>query len=347
MGRVQRTVVIALIPVIAAAVLNTGYQYLLAWDMAGDDALSGWRDNLLLGLGLDHRNPSIWGMTTAGLVHVVPVLIVAVVAGGLCERAFATQRNRPLEKGFLVSAIVFTLLLPPAVSLLHVALGIMFGIVFGKAVFGGEGKTFVNPALLGAAFVQVSFPTAHSDHPLWSEIAGYGGGRILSLYHEKGDAAFASVRIDWLDAFIGVQQGMMGTTSVLAVVIGGALLVWSGIASWRLIAGHVLGLVLIVAVCNALGGGILSLSWYWHVVLGSFAFGVVFVATDPASSASTNTARWIQGLIAGALVVFIRVVNPSHPDGVVIALLFGSMLAPLIDHAAIWFNIRQRASRHG
>lgn len=338
---------VALIPVFAAAVLNTGYQYLRALDKAGDETVNGWRDDFIHGLGMDIQDPSVFGMVTVGLVHIVPVLIMAMMAGGICERFFAIQRKRPMEMGFIVSAMVFTMLLPPAVSLFHVALGMVFGIVFGKGVFGGEGKTFLNPALLGAAVVQISFPTAQSNHPLWEGIAGYSGSRIFSLYHESGAAAFAPSGIGWGDAFIGAQQGMMGTTSTLAVMTGGALLVWSRIVSWRLILGCVLGLVLAATVGNFIGGGILALPWYWHLVLGSFAFGVVFVATDPASSASTDSARWIQGLIAGGLVVMIRVVNPSHPDGVVIAILLGSVLAPLIDYAVVLFNVRQRAKRNG
>jgi Na+-transporting NADH:ubiquinone oxidoreductase subunit B len=347
LGRIQLATVTALIPVIVAAVLNTGYQYLLAIVIAGDDAVNGWRDNFIRDLGLDYQQPSLLGAAAAGLVHIAPVLIMAIIAGGICERTFATRRDRPMEKGFVVSAIVFTLLLPPAVSLFHVAFGMIFGIVFGKSVFGGEGKTFLNPALLGAAVVQITFPTAHSNHPLWDGIAGHSGSGIFAFFHESGAGAFVETGIDWWGAFIGVQQGMMGTTSVLAVTAGGVILVWSRIASWRLILGHILGLVLVASVCNSLGVGMLALPWFWHLVLGSFAFGVVFVATDPASSASTDTARWIQGLIAGGLVVMIRVVNPSHPDGVVIALLLGSVLAPLIDSAVIWFNVRQRAQRYG
>lgn len=346
-GWIQLRTMVALVPVMAAAVLNTGHQYLLALHIAGEEAMNGWRYDFIRGLGTDHQYPSVFGMASAGLVHIVPVLIIAMMAGGTCERIFAARRDRSMEKGFMVSAVVFTLLMPPAVSLFHVAFGMIFGIVFGKSVFGGDGKTFLNPALLGAAVVQISFPTAHSNHPLWDGIAGYSGSGIFAEFHESGGGAFVGAGIDWWDAFTGVQQGMLGTTSVLAVLAGGVILVWSRIASLRLMLGHVIGLVLVATACNSLGDGMLAMPWYWHLVLGGFAFGVVFVATDPASSAATDSARWIQGLIVGGLVVMIRVVNPSHPDGVVIALLLGSVLAPLIDYAVIWFNVRQRARRYG
>jgi len=345
---IKVTTVVALIPVLAAAVVNTGYQYLRALDTAGGEGASGWRDSFILGLGVDYQDPTIIGITVAGLAHVAPVLIIAMMAAGVCERAFATQRDRPMDAGFILSAIVFTLLMHPEVSLFHVAFAMMFGIVFGRGVFGGEGKTFLNPALLAAAVVQISFPTAHTGHPLWDGIAGYSGTKIFSLFNESGSGALASSDIGWWDAFIGVQQGMMGTTSTLAIALGGILLMWSRIASWRLVLGHVLGLTLAVSLFSAVGdGGITNLPWYWHAVLGSFAFGVVFVATDPPSAASTDAGRWIQGIVAGGLVVVMRVVNPSHPDSVVTALLMGSILAPLIDYGVVGWNIRQRRRRYG
>ena len=168
------------------------------------------------------------------------------------------------------------------------------------------------------------------------------------LVFESNDG-LASAGIDWWDAFFGNLQGMMGTTSLLAIGLGGAMLIVTRIASWRLILGQLLGLMLVVILFNLFGSeqGITTLPWHWHVVLGSFAFGAVFLATDPASSASTNAGRWVQGLMVGALVVMMRVANPAHPDGVILAVLMGSILAPLIDHVVIWFNVKQRARRYG
>ncbi len=195
----------------------------------------------------------------------------------------------------------------------------------------------------------ISFPTALTGHPLWTGIAGYGGTRALALYHREGNDGLASAGIDWWGAFLGDLQGMMGTTSLLAIGLGGAVLIATRVASWRLILGQLLGLMLVVTLGDLFAGepGIATLPWHWHVVLGSFAFGAVFLATDPASSASTNAGRWVQGLVVGALVVMMRVVNPAHPDGVILAFLMGSILAPLIDHVVIWFNVKQRARGDG
>lgn len=344
--RMQLLQAAALTPVVIAAVVNTGRQYLLAleaaWGMGADD----WRDRAVSGLGVEYGEISLSGSVMAGLVHLVPILLVAVAVGWACELAFATWRRRPVEKGFLLTALVFVLLLPPAASPLHVALGMAFAMVFGKGVFGGEGKTFLNPALLAMAVVQISFPSSLSDHPLWTGVAGYSGTIALDLYHQDGMEALVGAGTTWKAALVGTTQGMMGTTSIVAVALGGALLVWKRIASWQLIAAHVLGLVAAAVGVAALIEGP-GLPWHWHLMLGSFAFGAVFVATDPASSACTPPGRWIQGLLAGALVVVIRTLNPSHPDGVVQALLMGSILAPLIDHGVAWFNIRGRVRRHG
>lgn len=338
---------LALLPVFVAAVANTGYQYLRALSAVGGKATDDWRDATVSSLGLDYIDPSLFDIAAAGLIHLVPVLCTAIIVGGLWERIFSMSRHHQFDVGVVVIALVFTLLLPPAASLTHVAFGMSFAMVFGRGIFGGEGKTFVNPALLGVVVMQISFPIALTDHPLWTGVAGYEGTRTLALFHAEGGVGLADSGISWWNAFLGATQGMMGTTSVLAVLVGGAVLVLSGFAAWRLIAGVVLGIVLAATFCNLLGGGILALPWHWHLVLGSVAFGTMFVATDPASSASTNSGRWAQGILMGALIVMIRVVNPSHPDGVLVVLFLGSMLAPLIDHVVIMFNIRQRARQHG
>ena len=336
-------------PVLIVAVINTGHQYLSALNAIGGIDEGDWRDHAVRSLHLDNSDPAMLDVLAAGLVHVLPVLAMALLVGGVWEQVFATYRRRQRESGLLVIAVLMTLLMPPGVSLVHLAVGMSFAIVFGKGIFGGEGKTFLNPALLGAAVMLISFPTALTGHPLWGGIAGYGGSRAFALYHHDGSDGLASAGIDWWGAFLGNLQGMMGTTSLLAIGLCGALLVVTRIASWRLILGQLLGLTLVVMLCNVFGGeqGITTLAWHWHVVLGSFAFGAVFLATDPASSASTNAGRWAQGLMVGALVVMMRVANPAHPDGVILAVLMGSILAPLIDHVVIWFNVKQRARGDG
>ena len=340
---------LAIAPVLIAAILNTGYQYLIALDVAGEQGVPDWRDRAVATLGVDVTDPSNLDVIVAGLVHVLPVLGVALLSGLAWERVFVTYRRRQFERGVLVIALIFTLLMPPAVSLLHVVFGMSFAIIFGRNVFGGEGRTFLNPALLGVAVMQISFPAALTGHALWTGIAGYAGTRTFAIYQQQGEDGLLWAGIDWWGAFVGSVPGMMGTTSVLAVVLGGFILVLTRIASWRLIVGQLLGLIFVATLANGLAGaaGVATLAWYWHIVLGSFAFGAVFVATDSASSASTDAGRWVQGFVAGALVVIIRVANPAHPDGVIAALLLASILAPLIDHIVIWFNVRQRAARDG
>jgi Na+-transporting NADH:ubiquinone oxidoreductase subunit B len=349
LARIQAIRLLALVPVLIAAVVNTGHQYLSALNTMGGIDEGDWRDRLVQSLRLDYADPGWFDVLAAGLVHVLPVLAVALLVGSVWEQVFAVGRRRRRESGLLVIPVLMTLLMPPGVSLVHLAVGMSFAMVFGKGIFGGEGKTFLSPAVLGAAVTLISFPTALTNHPLWTGVAGYGGTRAFALYHNDGAEGLAAAGIDWWGALIGNVQGMMGTTSLLAIGLGGAVLIVMRIASWRLIVGQLLGLVLVVTLCNLLGGdrGITTLEWHWHLVLGSFAFGAVFLATDPASSASTNAGRWAQGLIVGALVVMIRIVNPAHPDGVILAILMGSILAPLIDHVVIRLNVRQRTRGYG
>jgi Na+-transporting NADH:ubiquinone oxidoreductase subunit B len=347
MSRIRALRLFAIAPVLIAAVINTGHQYLLALDVNDGEGVGDWRDGALQSFGLDYTDPGAYDMVVAGLIHVLPVFIMAFLTAGVWERVFAANRGRRFDTGVVYTVLLFTLLMPAGVSLFHVVFGMSFAMVFAKGIFGGEGRSFLNPALVGVAILQVSFPTALTNHPLWTNINGYAGTRALATYHEEGLGGLTWMGIDWWGAFLGNIQGLMGTTSVLAVMIGGAVLIYGGIASWRLLAGQLIGVFAVATLCNMIGGGVLDLSWSWHVVLGSLAFGAVFIATDPSSSATTNVGRWVQGILMGALVVFIRVVNPSHPDGVIPILLLGSMLAPLIDHIVVWFNIRRRALGQG
>lgn len=352
LARIQAIRLLALVPVLVVAIINTGHQYMSAigsLDAGGGVNDGDWRDGVVQSLGLDHSDPGLVDVLAAGLVHVVPVLVIALLVGSVCEQMFTAYRRRRRESGLLVIVVLMTLMMPPAVSLVHLAIGVAFAMVLGRGIFGGEGKTFLSPAVVGAAVMLISFPTALTGHPVWSGIAGYGGTRAFAVFHLEGHEGLASAGIGWWQAFFGNLQGMMGTTSLLAVGLGAALLIVTRIASWRLMLGQLLGLALTATLTGLLGSGqgIATLAWHWHLVLGSFAFGAVFLATDPASAASTNAGRWAQGIVVGALVVVIRVANPAHPDGVVLAILMGSILAPLIDHVVIWFNVKQRARGYG
>lgn len=346
--RVLKLQLLALLPVSIAAVVNAGYQYLAALGADAELAVDDLRVNLASGLGASFEDPGLYDWLAAGLAHFVPLLLLALVVGGFWERIIAAQRKRAIEPGFVLIALLFTLLLPGSAPFSHVVYGMSFAILLGKAIFGGDGKTFLSPALLGIALVQVSFPSVSGQHPLWQGLAGYSGSDAIALFHRGGEAALAEAGIDLWTAFVGSTSGTLGTTSVLAIVLGAGLLLLTRVISWRLLLAQVLGLAVIATLFNltAAETGAATMPAYWHLLLGSFAFGAVFLACDPFASCCTNPGRWIQGLLIGALVVLIRVANPTHPDAVIVAILLASITAPLIDHAVIAWNIRQRAGRH-
>ena len=347
LGRIQRLQLWSLLPVTIAALFNVGYQYLAKLPQMPGFEADDLSSRIAAGLGVNYLQPGWYDMLAVGLAHMGPILVVALLTGGVWERLIAEKRERPFEPGFVVIALLFTLLMPGAASLSHVILGMSFAILVGKGIFGGEGKTFLSPALLGIAFVQVSFPGAAAQHPLWEGLAGYSGSQAFALLHRGGEAALATAEINIWSAFIGSTPGPMGTTSVLAVMLGAALLLVTRVISWRLLLAQIIGLVAAASLFNFIGtgSGASAIAASWHVLLGSFAFVAVYLACDPVASACTNPGRWIQGLLIGALVVLIRVLNPAHPDAVIPVLLLASITAPLIDHAVVSVNIRQRRRR--
>jgi Na+-transporting NADH:ubiquinone oxidoreductase subunit B len=336
---------LALLPVTLAAIFNCGYQYYRGLaGLPGFDA-GDFRSRLAMSLALEPQDPGFYDYLVTGLAHFVPMLLLALLVGGLWERIVAERRREPMEPGFVLVALLFVLLLPGAAAFSHIAFGMSCAILLGRAMFGGEGKSFLNPALLGVVMVQVSFPTAGGTHPLWHGLSGYAGSDALALYYRGGDAALGEAGIDAWSAFIGAVAGPLGTTSLLAIALGAALLLLARIISWRLLAAQFAGLLLFASLANALGDGAAAMPVYWHFLLGSFAFGAVFIACDPVASCCTNPGRWLQGFLIAALVVVIRVANPVHPDAVVPVLLLVSLSAPLIDHLVIARNIRQRGQR--
>ncbi len=337
---------LALLPVTLAAIVNSGYQYLsrLAADpgLAGD----GLRESLARGLGANPVDAGLYDWCVAGIAHLLPVLLVALLAGGFWGWLVARYRGRPAGGDLLLTALTFTLLLPAAVPFYHVLFGMSFAVIVGSAIFGGDGRSFLSPALLGIVILQVGFPGAGGTHPLWQGVTGYGSSDAVALFYRGGEAALAEAGIDPATAFVGGIAGGMGTTSVLAVVIGASLLLFTRVISWRLLLAQVIGLLLVAALVDYFGAVAVALPAWWHLLLGGFAFSAVFLACDPVASCCTNPGRWIQGLLVGALVVLIRTGSGSHPDAVVQAVLLASILAPLIDHAVIAVNVRRRARRH-
>ncbi len=346
--RVMILVVVATFPAILMALWNTGYQANTAMAAMGLETTAGWRGAVLDFLGVGYDPSSIGACMMHGLMYFLPIYIVTMIAGGFWEVLFATVRNHEVNEGFFVTSMLYTLILPPATPLWQVALGISFGVVIAKEVFGGTGKNVFNPALAGRAFLYFAYPVQLSGDAVWTAVDGFSGATALGLSAYGGVEAILADGLTWMDAFLGVMQGSLGETSALACLLGGLFLIYTRIASWRIIVSVFLGMVATTLLFNAIGSDtnpMFAMPWYWHLVLGGFAFGMVFMATDPVTAAHTDTGRWIFGFLIGALTVVIRVANPAFPEGIMLAILFANIFAPLIDHFVIQANIRRRRNR--
>ena len=220
MKRIHMMRLIAVAPVLIAGLLNTGYQYLIALELNEGRSVGDWRDSIIQNLGIDYVNPGVYDIVITGIVHTLPVLALAFLVGGVWERLFSLRCNRRFEIGFVYTAILFTLLMHPGAGFFHIIFGMSFAIVIAKAIFGGEGKTFLSPALVGVAVVQISFPGTLTNHPLWGGINGYAGTKIFAVYHEQGPGGLVWAGFDWWSAFFGSTSGLIGTTSVLAILTG-------------------------------------------------------------------------------------------------------------------------------
>lgn len=345
--RTMTYVVIATAFCIFMAWYNTGYQANLAMQAMGVQSADGWRGLIMAVFGYHPYNPL--SCLVHGMLYFFPIYITTLAVGGFWEVLFATVRKHEVNEGFLVSSMLYTLILPPDMPLWQVALGISFGIVLGKEVFGGTGKNFLNPALTGRAFLFFAYPASISGDAAWVAVDGYSGATALSLASAGGFEAIKTGGISWIQAFLGFVPGSMGETSTLACLLGAAFLLYTRIASYRTMLGVLIGMVVMSTSLNFIGSStnpMFAMPWYWHLVLGGFAFGTVYMATDPVSSAATDTGRWIYGILIGVMIVLIRVVNPAFPEGVMLAILFSNMLAPLIDYFVIQANIRRRIKRH-
>ncbi|MBL7644625.1 MAG: NADH:ubiquinone reductase (Na(+)-transporting) subunit B [Candidatus Hydrogenedentes bacterium] len=359
--RMMVTVVIALIPCILVAMYNTGYQANAA--LAEGASAFGWRGWImdLLSFGYNEANPL--ACIFHGALYYFPVLIVTFVVGGNLEVLFAVVRKHEVNEGFLVTGMLFPLILPPAIPLWQVALGIAFGVVVGKEVFGGTGMNIFNPALTARAFLFFAYPAQISGDKVWTAVTeanhidGFSGATALGrLANIAGPAptdawrgAIDSMGITWVDAFMGRIPGSMGETSTLACIIGAGILIAMGIGSWRIMLGGVLGSLAVTLLFNSLGSetnALLNVPFHWHVVLGGWAFGLVFMATDPVSAPYSDRGRFIYGFFIGVFALLIRVVNPAYPEGMMLAILFMNMFSPLLDWMAKRANIKRRLARN-
>jgi Na+-transporting NADH:ubiquinone oxidoreductase subunit B len=387
--RLMIMVVMALLPCFLMAMFNTGYQANAAI-AAGGSSIDDWHNTIysgVLGLSYAAEGESVSFLSLnnfiLGAIFFLPVYVVTLAAGGIAEAVFCVIRNHPLTEGFLVTSALYALILPATIPLWQVALGILFGVIIGKEIFGGVGMNILNPALTGRAFLFFAYPAQISGDGPWlpfnpdsldnvkqgvevaglpspalaaEAVDGISGATYLSLAASPDrsiDWAAEEMAVgsaEWMNAFIGMIPGSMGETSTIACLIGAVILVASKIGSWRTMVGCALGTTLMALLLNGLPDSfenpMLRVPFYWHFVMGGWALGAVFMATDPVSSPFTEKGRFIYGMFIGFLVVLIRCVNPAYAEGMMLAILFMNMFAPLIDHFIVQANITRRMKRN-
>ncbi|AZQ92562.1 NADH:ubiquinone reductase (Na(+)-transporting) subunit B [Moraxella catarrhalis] len=347
--RIMITVWLCTFPAMFWGMYNVGFQALSSIQAMGVTP-EGWRTIITNMAGYDPN--SIWASFVYGAMQFLPIYAVTFAVGILWEIIFAVVRGHEVNEGFFVTSVLFALSLPPDIPLWQVALGITFGVVVAKEVFGGTGKNFLNPALAGRAFLYFSYPAYMSGDAIWTAVDGFSGATPLGLAAigvspDQFVDAYGQT-ITWMDAFLGNMQGSIGEVSTLAILIGMVGLLWTRIASWRVIAGSVIGLVVTALLFNVFGSDknvMMSLPAHWHLVIGGFMFGAVFMATDPVSAAHTNIGRWCYGLLIGVMTVAVRVANPAFPEGIMLAILFANLFAPLFDYFVTQANIKRQNAR--
>lgn len=337
MKRLMISVVIALTPPLIMGFYNTGYQALVAQ-------------------GID---PSLTACLFKGLLTVLPIIITSYAVGGFWEVIFAVVRKHEINEGFLVTGLLLPLTLPPTIPLWQVAIAMSFGIVIGKEVFGGTGMNILNPALTARAFIFFAYPASISGDRVWTAIDvakdklidGYSGATPLLSYAnaEIGTSVQQVVEhtgFTWTQMFFGLIPGSIGETSALACLLGAAFLIITGIGSWRIMMGMTLGGLVVSLLFNLMAGPnnipFMMVPFHYHFVMGGFAFGLVYMATDPVSATYTQLGKWIYGFLIGVLAILIRVVNPAYPEGVMLAILFMNIFSSLIDHYVVEANISRR-----
>ena len=345
--RIMITVWLCTFPAMFFGMYNLGFQSNTILAEMGATGIEGWR-GALIALFAGHDPGSLWDNLVYGAVFFVPIYATVFIVGGFWEVLFAMKRGHEVNEGFFVTSVLFALSCPPSLPLWQAALGISFGVVVGKEVFGGTGKNFLNPALTGRAFLYFAYPAFMSGEAVWTGVDGYTGATALSVAAQQGMETLRE-QMSWLDAFFGNIHGSIGETSTLAILIGGLVLMAMGIASTRIILGVFVGAAVTSLIYGAVGDAtsnpMFAMPWYWHFVVGGFAFGAIFMATDPVSASMTNAGRWWFGALIGFMTVTIRVVNPAFPEGIMLAILFANIFAPLIDHFVVKSNIKRRLAR--
>lgn len=332
-------------PAMLFGMWNQGYQANLAI-AKGYSMYNDWHASIINMLA-GHNPASVWDNFIYGAVYFIPIYVITFAVGISWEALFSIKRKHEINEGFFVTSVLFALTMPATAPLWQVALGISFGVVVAKEVFGGTGKNFLNPALAGRAFLYFSYPAQMSGDSIWTAVDNFSSATILSISQKQGIIAVQQ-QLSWSDAFFGFTQGCIGETSTFLILLSGILLVFSRIASWRIIVGTLIGMIATSTMFNLIGSDtnpMFAVPWYWHLVMGGFAFGLVFMTTDPVSASITNTGRWFYGGLIGIMVILIRTVNPAYPEGMMLAILFANIFAPSIDHFVIGANIKRRESR--
>lgn len=345
--RMMITVVIAMIPCLLFGIYNTGHQHLLA--TGGTTGLwDNFADKSLLGLQL-----------------VLPIVIVAYAAGGLVEATFAVIRKHPINEGFLVTGMLIPLVIPSTTPLWQVALATIFAVVIAKEVFGGTGMNILNVAMTARAFLYFAYPAQISGDQVWTYLGektavdGFSGATALSVVYDAGvqnvnavealnnhNSVLGEGLFSFYNMFMGWIPGSIGETSTLMCLIGAAILIATGVGSWKIIVSGFAGAYVMGLVMNLLAvNEYMALPAEYHWVMGGLAFGIVFMATDPVSAAQTETGKWIYGFLIGVLTIIIRVTNPAYPEGIMLAVLFMNVVAPLIDYYVVKANKTRRLQR--
>ncbi len=333
--RVMIMVVVALMPALLFGMYNTGLQHFLAFGMT--------------------EATNIWTCFWWGFLHTLPVIVVSYGVGLAIEFIAAQLRGHEVNEGFLVTGLLIPMVMPPNVPLWIVAAATAFAVIIGKEVFGGTGMNIFNPALIARAFIFFSYTSFMSGDKAYvaglmgrEPVDGFSGATPLTSI---ADGMASNMNLDFnntgvIDWLIGTYPGVLGETSIVAIMLGAALLLLTGVASWRIMTSVFAGGLAMGLIFNAIGvNAYMDMPAWWHLLLGGFAFGAVFMATDPVTAAQTNTGKWIYGLLIGMLAVLIRVVNQGYPEGIMLAILFMNAMAPLIDHYVVAANARKRMRR--
>lgn len=372
--RMMITVVMALVPVTLFGMWNVGYQANSAiekMEAAGIEHVGDWHYTIYNAIGFANDPSNITANIVLGAIFFIPIYGVCMFVGGHIELVFSVLRGHEINEGFLVTGLLFPLTLPASIPLWQVALGIAFGVIVAKEVFGGTGRNFLNVALTSRAFLYFAYAGQISGDKVWTAVDGFSGatalGQMANAQPQEGVVnpavdSLSSVSylwgqesITWMSTFLGTIQGCVGETSALLCIVGAGILIATGIGSWKIMAAVIAGVIGTTLLMNGVtmispealdANPMLGVPFYWHLTIGGLAFGLVFMATDPVSASMTDKGKWFYGALIGFMTVLIRVVNPAFPEGIMLAILFGNVFAPLIDYYVVQANVSSRKKRY-